>query len=725
MWIRTKFVYDNAITSAKLASDAVVSAAIADDAVDTEHIADDALSADADGRALIEDDFFNAATATAKFEDASIDAPLLELPEGIIAIGDAAGKGENLDVGGTAAGIPIGDGAGVIAVAAIAGDVNVASDGTSTLDLDNLSAAAVDPALDSIGIVSAAAAGASKKESIDDLVTAVAGDGIQNTASQFAVDVSDFAGTGIEDDGSENLRLAAQGNGIAGGAGSILSVAPDSTTGGTVIPVDVSANGVGVDVADIAPAVAAAAVSIANDSVLIVDADDSNATKAESWADIATAMAGDGIAATAGVLAVDVSDFAGAGLADDGSENLTINMHGLGAIPALDMAADSLALIDATDNGSYKQTLANLVNAMAGNGIAATAGVLELALNEVTAGAIDQAADSIVFIDADDSNAVKKESVADLASAMADGSSVTAAGGVLSAVVTMSGYAEAAFAPANDYVSFLDGGVAGTNAKDQWADIAALVAGDGLQAAAGVLAIDASDFAGAGLKDDGSENLALDIESLTNAAIAAGDSLVFGDTDDGGLPKKRLVSELVTMLAAGTGIKTSGTGLAVDLNELSDTAFAPSQDRIPFVDNSDSGTKRDNWRDIAVLIAGAGLRSNGTDGLIKSSCSVVSDPGTGAAIPVTVNTSMSFTIGTGAETNTLAIPEWAGQRMSLMASTVGGGGTRAVTAASALNSAGNTVMTFDAVDDFACLEGVDRGGTLCWRILTNENVALS
>lgn len=58
----------------------------------------------------------------------------------------------------------------------------------------------------------------------------VAGDGIQIASNAIAVDVSDFAGTGLEDDGSENLRLSAQGTGIAGGAGSTLSVAAAQTS---------------------------------------------------------------------------------------------------------------------------------------------------------------------------------------------------------------------------------------------------------------------------------------------------------------------------------------------------------------------------------------------------------------------------------------------------------------------------------------------------------------
>ena len=73
-----------------------------------------------------------------------------------------------------------------------------------------------------------------------------------SNAWQLAVEPADFAGTGLEDDGSDNLRLAAQGNGIAGGAGSTLSVDADSETGGNTQPVSVGANGVGVDISAIA-----------------------------------------------------------------------------------------------------------------------------------------------------------------------------------------------------------------------------------------------------------------------------------------------------------------------------------------------------------------------------------------------------------------------------------------------------------------------------------------
>jgi hypothetical protein len=73
------------------------------------------------------------------------------------------------------------------------------------------------------------------------------GDGINISGSTISVDVTDIAGTGLENDGSNNLRLAAQGNGIAGGAGSTLSVQEDTTGGANLATVvNVSANGVAI-----------------------------------------------------------------------------------------------------------------------------------------------------------------------------------------------------------------------------------------------------------------------------------------------------------------------------------------------------------------------------------------------------------------------------------------------------------------------------------------------
>lgn len=100
------------------------------------------------------------------------------------------------------------------------------------------------------------------------------------------------------------------------------------------------------------------------------------------------------------------------------------------------------------------------------------------------------------------------------------------------------------------------------------------------------------------------------------------------------------------------------------------------------------------------------------------------DPGTGAAIPVTGSVSIPLTIGTGAETNTLAIPTAIGQRLSLVAS-VAGGGTRTITASQTINQTGNTKMAFTQLADWIVLEGVSIAGALRWRVASNDGVTLS
>lgn len=74
---------------------------------------------------------------------------------------------------------------------------------------------------------------------------------------------------------------------------------------------------------------------------------------------------------------------------------------------------------------------AQIADAVAGNGLKwTTDDIMGLDLNELTGAAINVAADSLAFVDADDSS-TKLESIADLATAMA-GTGLTATDGVFS-----------------------------------------------------------------------------------------------------------------------------------------------------------------------------------------------------------------------------------------------------------------------------------------------------
>jgi hypothetical protein len=76
--------------------------------------------------------------------------------------------------------------------------------------------------------------------STDMLISGFDGDGIKIASGALDIEPADFAGAGLEDDGSDNLRIAAAaaGAGLVGGAGSALAVNPGdgiAISGDTVV----------------------------------------------------------------------------------------------------------------------------------------------------------------------------------------------------------------------------------------------------------------------------------------------------------------------------------------------------------------------------------------------------------------------------------------------------------------------------------------------------------
>lgn len=121
----------------------------------------------------------------------------------------------------------------------------------------------------------------------------------------------------------------------------------------------------------------------------------------------------------------------------------------------------------------------------------------------------------------------------------------------------------------------------------------------------------------------------------------------------------------------------------------------------------------------------ATLVCDGSSWLLSSDVKVAQriTAATGTAIPVTASGSLAITQN-GAETNTLADPLWMGQTLSIFVDT-DTSGARVVTAASRINQAGNTVMTFTAVGAFAKLEAITIAGALKWQIVSSEGVGLA
>ena len=192
------------------------------------------------------------------------------------------------------------------------------------------------------------------------------------------------------------------------------------------------------------------AAAVAADSFYFFDATDS-LVKRESMADYATAIAGEGLDALDGELEVAVSgavvihndkvgltgSVAGSGLSYNGSADHLLSLDvALGELtPGAIEAGDFFAFIDTNAaDAMLKDTvddLAGLFASKANGGLSAEQALLEVDLSDLAAGAIDAATDSIAFIDANDDSVSKKESIVDLALAMA-GTGITATDGVFS-----------------------------------------------------------------------------------------------------------------------------------------------------------------------------------------------------------------------------------------------------------------------------------------------------
>jgi len=151
--------------------------------------------------------------------------------------GDIAGvtAGDGLSGGGTSGTVTVslassvaGDGlahsSGVLSLdSSVAGDGLAHSSGVLSLDLNELTAATVDPAADSIAIIDGTA---SRKESIADLATMMAGDGLSASSGAFAVSVDDSS---IETS-SDSLQVKAGGITNAMLAGSIQNAKLSNST---------------------------------------------------------------------------------------------------------------------------------------------------------------------------------------------------------------------------------------------------------------------------------------------------------------------------------------------------------------------------------------------------------------------------------------------------------------------------------------------------------------
>jgi len=141
------------------------------------------------------------------------------------------------------------------------------------------------------------------------------GDGIDVTGTVISAVVSDFVGTGVENDGADNIRIsiAAAGAGLTGGGGVPLAVgAGDGIT--------VNANDLEVNVGDF---VGTGVEDDGTNNVRISTAAAGNGLTGGGGVPLAVG-AGDGITVNTGDIAVNVTAIAGTGIENDGSNNARI-----------------------------------------------------------------------------------------------------------------------------------------------------------------------------------------------------------------------------------------------------------------------------------------------------------------------------------------------------------------------------------------------------------------
>jgi hypothetical protein len=129
---------------------------------------------------------------------------------------------------------------------------------------------------------------------------------------------------------------------------------------------------------------------------------------------------------------------------------------------------------------------------------------------------------------------------------------------------------------------------------------------------------------------------------------------------------------------------------------------------------------------IAVMNTGIGSwRKSGagdTAWTREVSMAAIADPGNAGAIPVTQSGHCALT-SAGAETRTLAIPTFDGQRLVLECTVYVG--DIVTTVASAIDPAGNTIITMGNAKDYIELVAMDVGGALAWNVGANGGCALT
>ncbi len=199
---------------------------------------------------------------------------------------------------------------------------------------------------------------------------------------------------------------------------------------------------------------------------------------------------------------------------------------------------------------------------------------------------------------------------------------------------------------------------------------------------------------------------------VTNVKL---DDLARGSIKVGG------ADDAVTDLVANTdGYILIGDGTDLNSVAVSGDITITNTGAVTIANNAvENAMLADNSVDSAEIVAGA-VDTAHLSAITTPTAKAIADPGTGKAIPVTGNGNVALTLAGVGETNTLAVPTFAGQILTISADTVVESATRIVTVASAINVTGNNTITFDAAGEFISLYGIKLGETFAWKILAYD-----
>jgi hypothetical protein len=259
---------------------------------------------------------------------------------------------------------------------------------------------------------------------------------------------------------------------------------------------------------------------------------------------------------------------------------------GSGISLSYDDAGGTLTITNTTSAGDIEAVTAG--NGLSGGG---TSGAVSLALdlNELSAAAVSVANDSIAIIDADD-NSSKKESIADLATAMA-GTNITATSGALGIADSV---IRGLFSGAGD-ISYNSGTGAFSFTNDA-GDIEGVTAGSGLTGG-GTTGTVSLDIGAGALIDVSADAVAVDLSELsdmTSAVNGSQDELVLLDA---GSQRRKLISEIglsafdndtpfltsltgTTAVTAGTGLTGGGSAGNLTINVIGGTGITANANDI-------------------------------------------------------------------------------------------------------------------------------------------------